>query len=295
MADVRFPIHRGEVSSILSPTTGFIAQAGFTHSLTPARNCTFGCTYCYVPTMRIYGGLKPEDWNNWGGFTTFKSNAPELLRRSLRPHQTIYCSPLVDPYQPAEETECMMPRLLHELIVHPPRVLALQTRGPLILRDLALLQRLAERTILRVSFSITTDNDRVRRLYEPRCAPIPERLDAVRRLRAAGIAVFAALAPLLPCDPEALIAIALEATGRDIIGDPFHVRAVKKCGATTRDAGVRISHAQGFTEWHDPAFQTAVTERMRKTAAAAGRRFATGPQAFSLLSKSPAEIAEIHQ
>ena len=295
MADVRFPIHRGEVSSILSPTTGFIAQAGFTHSLTPARNCTFGCTYCYVPTMRIYGGLKPEDWNNWGGFTTFKSNAPELLRRSLRPHQTIYCSPLVDPYQPAEETECMMPRLLHELIVHPPRVLALQTRGPLILRDLALLRRLSERTILRVSFSITTDNDRVRRLYEPRCAPIPERLDAVRRLRAAGIAVFAALAPLLPCDPEALIALALEATGRDIIGDPFHVRAVKKCGATTRDAGVRISHAQGFTEWHDPAFQTAVTERMRKTAAAAGRRFATGPQAFSLLSKSPAEIAEIHQ
>jgi DNA repair photolyase len=295
MADVRFPIHRGEVSSILSPTTGFIAQAGFTHSLTPARNCTFGCTYCYVPTMRIYGGLKPEDWNNWGGFTTFKSNAPELLRQYLRPHQTIYCSPLVDPYQPAEETECMMPRLLHELIVHPPRVLALQTRGPLILRDLALLQRLAERTILRVSFSITTDNDRVRRLYEPRCAPIPERLEAVRRLRAAGIAVFAALAPLLPCDPEALIALALEATGRDIIGDPFHVRAVKKCGATTRDAGVRISHAQGFTEWHDPAFQTAVTERMRKTAAAAGRRFATGPQAFSLLSKSPAEIAEIHQ
>jgi len=295
MADVRFPIHRGEVSSILSPTTGFIAQAGFTHSLTPARNCTFGCTYCYVPTMRIYGGLKPEDWNNWGGFTTFKSNAPELLRRSLRPHQTIYCSPLVDPYQPAEETECMMPRLLHELIVHPPRVLALQTRGPLILRDLALLRRLSERTILRVSFSITTDNDRVRRLYEPRCAPIPERLEAVRCLRAAGIAVFAALAPLLPCDPEALIALALEATGRDIIGDPFHVRAVKKCGATTRDAGVRISHAQGFTEWHDPAFQTAVTERMRKTAAAAGRRFATGPQAFSLLSKSPAEIAEIHQ
>jgi DNA repair photolyase len=295
MADVRFPIHRGEVSSILSPTTGFIAQAGFTHSLTPARNCTFGCTYCYVPTMRIYGGLKSDDWNNWGGFTTFKSNAPELLRQSLRPHQTIYCSPLVDPYQPAEETECMMPRLLHELIVHPPRVLALQTRGPLILRDLALLQRLAERTILRVSFSITTDNDRVRRLYEPRCAPIPERLEAVRRLRAAGIAVFAALAPLLPCDPEALIALALEATGRDIIGDPFHVRAVKKCGATTRDAGVRISHAQGFTEWHDPAFQTAVTERMRKTAAAAGRRFATGPQAFSLLSKLPAEIAEIHQ
>ncbi len=59
--------------TILSPTTGFIAEAGFTHSLTPARNCTFGCTYCYVPTMRIQGGLKPEDWQRWGQFTTFKS------------------------------------------------------------------------------------------------------------------------------------------------------------------------------------------------------------------------------
>ena len=99
-----FEVLEAPASSILSPTTGFIAEAGFTHSLTPARNCTFACTYCYVPTMRIYGGLKPEDWRHWGQFTTFKTNAPELLRRQLRRAQVIYCSPLVDPYQPAEET-----------------------------------------------------------------------------------------------------------------------------------------------------------------------------------------------
>ena len=288
---MRFEIYRAESASILSPTSGFIAQAGFTHSLSPARNCTFACTYCYVPTMRIYGGLKPDDWNHWGQFTTFKSNAPALLRAALRPNQTIYCSPLVDPYQPAERTECMMPRLLDELIARPPHVFAIQTRGPLILRDLARLQRLAERATLRVSFSITTDNDRVRGLYEPHCAPISERLETVRRLRAAGIAVYATLAPLLPCDPEALIGQALDATDRDIIGDPFHVRAVKKCGASTRDAGVRISRAQGFTEWHDPAFQTAVTERMRQKAAAAGRRFATGPEAFGWLAETLAEVS----
>ncbi len=282
---MRFEIYRAESASILSPTSGFIAQAGFTHSLSPARNCTFACTYCYVPTMRIYGGLKPDDWNHWGRFTTFKSNAPHLLRAALRPNQTIYCSPLVDPYQPAERTECMMPRLLDELIACPPHVFAIQTRGPLILRDLARLARLAERATLRVSFSITTDNDRVRRLYEPHCASIAERLETVRRLRAAGIAVYATLAPLLPCDPDALIGLALDATDRDIIGDPFHVRAVKKCGATTRDAGVHISRAQGFTEWHDPAFQTAVTDRMRQRAAAAGRRFATGPEAFGWLAQ----------
>src|SRR6202158_1878976 len=130
-----FEVFHAEAKSVLSTTTGFIAQAGFTHSLTPARNCTFGCSYCYVPTMGIYGGLKPDDWRHWGQFTTFKSNTPALSYRSLPPGQIIYCSPLVDPYQPAEETEAMMPRLLDVLAESPPSVFPLQTRGPLIFRD----------------------------------------------------------------------------------------------------------------------------------------------------------------
>src|SRR5712664_54108 len=105
-------IYRAESKSILSATSGFIAQAGFTHSLSPARNCTFGCTYCYVPTMGIYGGLKPEDWQRWGQFTTFKRNAALLLRKSVRPGMRIYCSPLVDPYQPAESEWQAMPGIL---------------------------------------------------------------------------------------------------------------------------------------------------------------------------------------
>jgi DNA repair photolyase len=287
---VRFEIYRAEAASILSPTSGFIAQAGFTHSLSPARNCTFACSYCYVPTMGIYGGLKPDDWKNWGRFTTFKSNAPELLHKSLRPSQVIYCSPLVDPYQPAEETETAMPALLDALIEHPPRVFTLQTRGPLVLRDIARLRQLAQLTAVRVSFSITTDLEAVRRFYEPHCAPIPERLETLRSLRAAGIPAYATLAPLLPCNPEALIDLALDASDRDIICDPFHVRAVKKHGATTRNAALRISRARSFTEWHDPAFQKAVTERMRRRAEAAGRRFATGTEAFAWLAKTHAEI-----
>src|SRR5213078_4556677 len=111
-----FQVFEAEARTILSATTGFIAEAGFTHSLTPARNCTFGCTYCYVPTLGIYGGLKPEDWQRWGQFTTFKSNAAALLGRELRPNQRIYCSPLVDPYQPAEEAERAMPPILKAIL-----------------------------------------------------------------------------------------------------------------------------------------------------------------------------------
>ena len=116
-------IRRAPVGGVLSKTTGFIAEAGFTHSLTPARNCTYGCLYCYVPTMRIYGGLKPEDWRRWGQFTTFKSNAAELLAKQLQPSQKIYCSPLTDPYQPAEEVEQAMPGILAALIGRPPLTL----------------------------------------------------------------------------------------------------------------------------------------------------------------------------
>ena len=148
-----FQVFEAQASSILSATTGFIAEAGFTHSLSPARNCTFGCSYCYVPSMRIYGGLKPEDWRHWGQFTTFKSNAPELLRRQLGGSQIIYCSPLVDPYQPAEETGQLMPRILDELLAQPPQVFVIQTRGSLILRKIKNGYRLGMRPDRKLSTS----------------------------------------------------------------------------------------------------------------------------------------------
>lgn len=280
-----FQVFEAEAASILSTTTGFIAQAGFTHSLTPARNCTFGCSYCYVPTMRIYGGLKPDDWTHWGQFTTFKSNAPALLKRQLHAAQIIYCSPLVDPYQPAEATEQLMPRILDQLLARPPKLFVVQTRGPLIVRDLARLVELSRRSSVRVSFSLTTDREDVRRIYEPNCAPLMQRLDVMRTLRDAGIMTFATLAPLLPCDPEKLAGLALEATEHDIIGDPLHVRATKPRGATTRDAAFAITWRHEFSAWLEPEFQAEVTERISKVVQTAGRRFGTGPEGFRWLTQ----------
>ena len=272
-------------ASILTKTSGFIAEAGFTHSLTPARNCTFGCTYCYVPTLRIYAGLKPEDWRRWGQFTTFKTNAPELLRRDLRAAQSIYCSPLVDPYQPAEAEVQMMPRILDALIASPPRVFVVQTRGPLVLRDLGRLLELSGRTKVRVGVSITTNREAVRRLYEPLCASTVERLGAIRTLREAGIETYATLAPLLPCDPEALARAAIEASGRNLIGDPLHVRAVKPHGATTRAEAWRVSDVNGFEAWLDADFQAGIVERIERAASEMGKTFLTGPRGFARLAE----------
>jgi DNA repair photolyase len=279
-----FRIFAEPASTILTRTCGFIAEAGFSHSLTPALNCTFGCTYCYVPTMRVYAGLRPADWARWGHFTTFKENAAELLRRSVRGSESIYCSPLVDPYQPAEERQRLMPEILDALAAHPPRVFTIQTRGPLILRDIARLVRLAARTDLRVSFSLTTNRDEIRRWYEPHCARFDDRLAVIRTLRSAGIRTFATLAPILPCDPEEFAGAAAEATTENLVGDPFHNRKVKPRGATTREQAGRISRVRGFAQWHEPDFQAGIVARIQAVARAHGRDFATGPAGFRWLA-----------
>lgn len=220
-----FQIYSEPARSILTRTSGFIAEAGFTHSLTPARNCTFGCSYCYVPTMGIYGGLRPHDVTHWGQSTTFKSNAAQLLARALKPDQMIYCSPLVDPFQPAESDVGVMGGVLEAVALRPPDIFVLQTRSARVLEYLEALKAIASRTRLRVSFSITTDDDAIRRAYEPHCDPVERRFETVRELMANGIDTFATLAPLLPCDPDRLLDRAIDATRNPIICDPLHTRA----------------------------------------------------------------------
>lgn len=282
-----FPIYGSEAKSILSRTSGFIARAGFTHSLTPARNCVYGCSYCYVPTLGVYGGLKPEDWKSWGRHTTFKTNAGDLLRRQLRPDQVIYCSPLVDPYQPAERVERAMPAILERLCEHPPAAVVIQTRGAAVLRDLDALRALARRTRLRISFSLPTNRDEVRRIYEPRCEPVDQRVRVMEELTGAGVLVHCTLAPILPCDPERLAELALQATSCSVVADPLHSREGKPHGATTRPEGLRVSGAQQWEQWHRPAFQAQVVDAIRTRVEAEGRSFGVGEAGFGMLLGDP--------
>jgi DNA repair photolyase len=232
--------------------------------------------------MRIYAGLRREHWERWGQFTEFKLGAADLLARELRPEYTVYCSPLVDPYQPEEANERAMPGILEAVAGRPPKRFVIQTRGPLILRDLDLLRTIPG---LRVSFTLTTNREDVRRMFEPHCATFEERLETIRALRAAGIDVRATLAPLLPCDAEAFAEAALDCCVGDLCGDPLHVRAVKPRGATTREQAFRIIERQGFGEHLDPEFQESLVERIDAIARGRGRRFLTGPRGFALLSQ----------
>jgi DNA repair photolyase len=235
--------------------------------------------------MGIYGGLQPEDCNAWGQFTTLKTNAAELAARALRRGQVIYCSPLVDPYQPAERERPLMPRLLEAAARNPPEVFVIQTRGPLILRDLPLLRELSSVTKLRISFSITTDREEVRRRYEPHCESNDARLEVIARLRDARLDVYATLAPLLPSNPERLAHMAIDASRRDLIGDPLHVRESKPHGATTRPSAFRIARRYGEEKWFEAKFQEQVVRSIERVALAAGYRFTTGACGFGCLAK----------
>ena len=146
---------------------------------------------------------------------------------------------------------------------------------------------LSRRTTLRVSFSITTNREAVRKLYEPHCATIDCRLKAIRELRAGRHHdVRDARAACCPAIPKSWPRMALEATDQDIIGDALHIRAVKPRGATTREAAFAISERHGFSAWLDAGVSSATWwSALRRVVHRAGRRFATGTEGFGWLAQ----------
>jgi DNA repair photolyase len=233
--------------------------------------------------MRIQAGLKREDWEHWGRHTTFKQNAAQLLIKQLRQDQKIYCSPLTDAYQPAEQSALVMPEILSALLLRPPSCLVIQTRSPLILRDLPLLSR--GKNFIRVSFSLTTADEQVRRWYEPNCATTPERLETIQALRKAGLAVFATLAPLLPGDAHQLLDWAMQATDLPVILDPLHTRQNKPQGATTKAAAEQIARVHKHEPWFQSEFQRNLVAQLIDHATTKGRIAAAGIEGFRLLNQ----------
>lgn len=184
-----------ESKSILTPASGFMSQYKFT--LNPYGGCAFGCEYCYA---RFFAPSQ-ERRETWGRWVLVKRNARELItsacrRGELKSGDAVYMSSVTDPYQPAERqlglTRAVIDAVLNSGV--QPR-LTIQTRSPLVIRDVDLFQRFKR---LRVHFTITTDSEEVRRRYEPRCPPIKARMEAAATLSGAGIRIAVSISPMLP-------------------------------------------------------------------------------------------------
>ncbi len=191
-----------EASGILSPQKkdGF---TGFDFTMNPYVGCAFGCTYCYVREMQ-YGDDAADKAVSWGDWVKVKANAVALLQRSGRKlyGRGVLIGSATDPYQPIERRTGLTRALLETLVMAYPSRVSIITRSPLVTRDLDVFARFGES--LNVCVSIPTDDDAVRKVFEPSAPSIPQRLEALGALREAGVRTMAFVAPLLPFDPQRL-------------------------------------------------------------------------------------------
>lgn len=172
----------------------------FDYCLNPYTGCQINCAYCYARLfMRRYSGHKEP----WGEFVDVKINAPELLRKQLERAKKgiVWISSVCDPYQPLEAKYELTRRCLRELADKQFPV-NIQTKSKLVLRDLDLFQEFEE---IEVGATITTDNEKVARLFEPRASSVSDRIQMLETIRKTGIKTFAFIGPLLPGNPEKLI------------------------------------------------------------------------------------------
>ncbi len=237
-----------EARSILTRTGGYLA--GFTHSLQPYSGCEFSCAYCYVRELAVQRA-NPHGLP-WSGWIAPKTNAPELLRRDAEKgrlaNARIFLSSATDPYTPLERRLGLTRGCLAVLADHPPAALLVQTRSPLVARDADLLARIPG---VVASVTVATDDERVRRALEPNAPGTGLRLEALRRLRAAGVRTQAAVAPLLPCDPDRLARLLDPVVDRVVIDDFF--RGDGAGGRRSRGALERL-RALGYARWTEPGY-----------------------------------------
>ena len=181
----------------------------FAWTINPYRGCEFGCKYCYARYTHEF--MEMWDGRDFERKIYAKVNAPELLRAELRAAKDkglpIALGTATDPYQPAERQFEITRRMLRVFAQFEGLEFSLTTKGVLILRDLDLLQVIARKHRFSVHLTVTTTDERLARLLEPKAAPPSKRLEAVAALASAGIDVRVNAMPILPGltdSPEAL-------------------------------------------------------------------------------------------
>jgi DNA repair photolyase len=191
--DVRPEIARTIVNQIKSP------DIPIEQSINPYRGCEHGCVYCFARPSHSYLDLSPG--LDFETRLSYKANAVELLEKRFRTPgyqvKPIALGINTDAYQPIERKLGITRRLL-ELMLEYRHPVSLLTKGVTLMRDLDLLEQLAEQNLVSVSISITTMDQDLKRRMEPRTASPRARLNMLSRLRDIGIEPGVMVAPVIP-------------------------------------------------------------------------------------------------
>lgn len=177
--------------SILTKTSGYLD--GFTHSLNPYIGCAFGCSYCYVRKMPVSIFHNGE----WGDWVDYKENAIELLKKELKKNMLIFMSSSTDPYQPLESKLKLTQRILETMVLNPPDYVFIQTRSPMIKRDVSIIKQLPPEHY-RVGITIETDRKDILKEFTPNTPSFLSRLRTLELLQRNNIPTQATISPILP-------------------------------------------------------------------------------------------------
>jgi DNA repair photolyase len=197
-----------------------------------------------------------------------KINLPDLLERELATLErsgkladaTIFMSSATDPYQGFERRLSITRCALEAFARRPPRRLLIQTRSPLIERDIDLIAQLGDRAI--ASITLETDDDAMRRAITPTSPAVARRLTTMRRLRAAGIFTQMAISPMLPNDPVRFADLAAEVADRVIVDTYFDGDGAN--GRRSRALGIgELYERLGYAQWFQPGAERDLLAAMR--------------------------------
>ncbi len=183
--------------SIISKNTS--PDISFDQSINPYRGCEHGCVYCFARPTHAYSGLSAG--LDFESRLFAKPDAAKLLEREIsRPGyvvKPIAIGTNTDPYQPIERKWLIMRSILEVLERHNHPV-GIVTKSSLVVRDMEILARMAEKGLAKVALSVTTLDRTLSRSMEPRCPTPSKRLEAIKHLSDAGIPTSVMIAPIIP-------------------------------------------------------------------------------------------------
>ncbi|MFZ4453629.1 SPL family radical SAM protein [Salibacterium aidingense] len=248
---------------VLTEAKGYL-DVGFTHSLNPYSGCAFSCLYCYVREMPIQR-FKDLPWGEW---VDIKKNAADnygnemkKLRRKTKP-VNIFMSSATDPYQPIERKAYITRGILEAMIECPPDFLQIQTRGPLVKRDIDIIVQLKEKCNVLISLTIETDREDIKRVFAPYAPGIKQRLKVVKELHDAEIPTQASISPVLPFTPE--FPKALEGIVDHIWIDTLNMGDGSMGKRSERLGMPKLFRENGLERWDQPNLHVKVEKYFKK-------------------------------
>jgi len=164
----------------------------YDYALNAYVGCSHRCAYCYARFMKRFTGHREP----WGDFVDVKINAAELLEREVRRKKQgrVWISGVCDAYQPLERKYRLTGQCV-KILAENGWPFTIQTKSPLVVRDIEILKKAVD---CEVGFTITTADEKVRRIFEPNAPSIAARVEALATLHGTGIRTFVMVAPLLP-------------------------------------------------------------------------------------------------